>query len=71
MTWTVSQNHWIVLGDVQEDISSANITQLMASYEPNACKIQLFEDLTLPDGSYCTGDSFLEQYANIYYVEGV
>lgn len=70
-SWTVSQNDYIVLGKVTEDITNSNITSIMSTYEPNACKIQVFEDLTLPEGSYRSGDNFLEQYANIYYVEGV
>ena len=40
----------------------------MAKYEPNACKVRVFEDLTFGDG--VSGQGFLEQYASIYYVEG-
>ena len=69
--WTVSQNDWIVLGEVAEDVTANNIIQVMKLYEPNACKIQLFEDLTIPTGAISTSNKFLEQYASIYYVEGV
>ena len=67
-SWTVSLNDYIVLGEVTEDITPKNITQVMAKYEPNACKVRVFEDLTFDDG--VVGQGFLEQYASIYYVEG-
>lgn len=68
--WTVSQDDYLVLGDVPEDVTSANITKTLAAYEPNCCKVRLFEDLTLPGNSAFLG-GFLEQYASIYYIEGV
>lgn len=67
-SWTVSLNDYIVLGEVTEDITPKTITQVMAKYEPNACKVRVFEDLTFDDG--VVGQGFLEQYASIYYVEG-
>lgn len=67
--WTVSQNDYVVLGEVTEEVTAANIVKVLSSYEPNACKIQLFEDRTLKGGAIASG--FLGQYSNYYYVEGV
>lgn len=69
-SFTVSMNDYIVLGEVTETITSDNITRVMQGYGKNACKVQLFEDLSLPNGSYC-GNGFLQQYASMYYIEGV
>jgi hypothetical protein len=66
--YTVSLDDYIVLGEVTESITSQNIVTIMKKYEPNACKVRLFEDCTF-NGLQL--DGFLQQYANIYYVEGV
>lgn len=67
-SWTISLDDYIVLGEVSEAITSQNVTVTMKKYEPNACKVRLFEDCTF-DGLQLGG--FLEQYASLYYVEGV
>lgn len=66
--FTVSLDDYIVLGEVLENITSQNIVTIIKKYEPNACKIRLFEDCTFK-GLQLNG--FLQQYASIYYVEGV
>lgn len=66
--FTISMNDYIILGEVKEDITANNIVSVVNSYEPNTCKIRLFNDLTFKG---ITEYSFLDQYASIYYVEGV
>ena len=68
VAFTVSLDDYIILGEVPENITSQNIVTIMKKYEPNACKIRLFEDCTFK-GLQLNG--FLQQYASIYYVEGV
>lgn len=66
--FTISMNDYIVLGEVTEDVTAQNIINVIKLYEPNTCKIRLFNDLSF-DG--VVGLSYLEQFASIYYVEGV
>lgn len=69
--FTVSPDDYIIRGEVEEEITAANIVKTLAKYEPNMCKIKLFEDLTFGGDGVDHRHGLLEQYANIYYVEGV
>lgn len=66
--FTISADDYVILGEVSEEITPNTLLNVVSKYEPNACKIRLFEDLTLKG---FIASSFLEQYASMYYVEGV
>lgn len=66
-SFTISQGDYLIVGEVDENITSMNITKVLSGYQ-KVCKVRLFEDLTF-SGIETSG--FLQQYADMYYVEGV
>ena len=67
--FTMSLDDYVILGEVTEEITSNNITEIIEKYKPNAFQIRQFQDLTL--SGINTNKNFLMKYASMYYVEGV
>ena len=67
--FTLSLDDYVILGDVPEEITSANVTKIIKKYKPNAFQIRQFQDLTMP--GIKTNGNLLLNYASMYYVEGV
>ena len=43
--YTMSSGDYIVLGEVEEDITPGNVVQVMTKYEPNVCLVKHVEEL--------------------------
>lgn len=43
--YTMSSGDYIVLGEVEEDITPGNVVQIMTKYEPNVCLVKHIEEL--------------------------
>lgn len=69
--FTVSVDDYIFKGEIEEEITPQNISSILKQHSTDSFKIELFSDLTTPEGSLSYGDNFLMRYASIYYVEGV
>lgn len=67
--FTFSIDDYVILGDVSEEITPNNITEIIEKYKPNALQIRQFQDLSIPNIS--TNGNFLMKYASMFYVEGV
>lgn len=67
--FTFSLDDYVILGEVVEEITPDNITDIVDKYKPNAFQIRQFQDLSMPGIN--TKGSFLMKYASIFYVEGV
>ena len=67
--FTLSNDDVMILGEVKEEITPNNITEIIDKYKPNAFRIRQFHDLTFK-GINTSGD-FLNKYASILSVEGV
>lgn len=65
--FTVSENDYVVLGTVNEDITANNIVNVMKSYEPNCCKVRIFDDRRISADM----NGLLQKYASHLYIEGV
>lgn len=67
--FTLSVDDYVILGEVTEEITSNNITEVLDKYKPNAMQIRQFQDLSMPGIN--TNGNFLMKYASMFYVEGV
>lgn len=67
--FTLSVDDVIILGEVKEEITPSNITEIIDKYKPNAFRIRQFHDLTF--NGINTKGIFLNQYASILSIEGV
>jgi hypothetical protein len=59
----------VILGEVEEEITPNNITEVIEKYKPNAFQIRVYEDLTL--GGINVDKKFLTKFASMYSAEGV
>ena len=43
--FTISNGDYIVLGDVEEDITASNVIAVMQKYEPDVCQVKHIQEL--------------------------
>lgn len=43
--FTLSAGDYVIVGDVEEDINSNNITKVVSKYEPQCCTVRHFREL--------------------------
>ena len=67
--FTFSLDDYVILGEVEEEITPNNITEVIDKYKPNAFQIRVYEDLTL--GGINVNKKFLNNFASMYSAEGV
>lgn len=67
--FTVSHGDYIVLGEVEEEITAANLNKVMRLYEPNAFQVQHFRDLTHGEGMEHSTAGVM-RFAEVLYIEG-
>jgi hypothetical protein len=67
--FTFSVDDYVILGEVEEEITPNNITEVIEKYKPNAFQIRVYEDLTL--GGINVNKKFLNNFASMYSAEGV
>ena len=67
--FTFSVDDYVILGEVEEEITPNNITEVIDKYKPNAFQIRVYEDLTL--GGINVNKKFLNNFASMYSAEGV
>lgn len=41
--YTISSGDYIVLGEIEEEVTASNVVSLMSKYEPNVCTVKHFE----------------------------
>lgn len=69
--FTLSVDDYLIQGEVSEEVTPENITDLLQRYAPNTCRIKHINDLTMPSDTLDHNGGFLLKYANMIYVEGV
>lgn len=67
--FTLSTGDYVILGNVEEDITASNIKAVAKNYEPDAFQIQAFQDATKDEGFEHSTDGVM-RFAEMYYVEG-
>lgn len=67
--FTLRTGDYVVLGEVEETITSSNLKATMNLYEPDAFQIQSFRDATKGTGFDHSTEGIM-RFAEVYYVEG-
>lgn len=67
--FTLRTGDYVVLGEVEETITSSNLKATMNLYEPDAFQIQSFRDATKGKGFDHSTDGIM-RFTEVYYVEG-
>lgn len=70
-SFTLEVDDYIVQGEIKEDVTPDNITDILQQYAPNTCKIRMINDLTIPDGGLDHSGGFLLKFSDMIEVEGV
>lgn len=68
--FTVRAGDYIIRGEVAEEITPENIRKVIAKYEPEACQVKAFADLTKRAGLH-SGVGPLHRFAEVLSIEGV
>lgn len=67
--FTVSMGDYVIRGEVTEDITTNTLKNIVRLYEPNACQVQHFRDLTDDNGITHALGGFRD-FIEVLYVEG-
>lgn len=67
--FTIRNGDYLIKGEVEDEITAANVKQVVKLYEPDAFQVQTFRDATKGDGFSHSTDGVM-RFTEVYVIEG-